>query len=68
MLLNVGGGYLLSLITQWVAFPLILEIHPTLAANIKIGLVFAVVSFCRGYGLRRLFEHLRVKREGSTSV
>ena len=55
---NVIVGYMLAVITQILIFP-VFGLHATLAQNLKIGLVFTVVSIARGYALRRLFEGLR---------
>ena len=55
---NVIVGYTLAVITQILIFP-VFGLHATLAQNLKIGLVFTVVSIARGYALRRLFEGLR---------
>ena len=52
---NVIVGYTLAVITQMLIFP-VFGLHATLAQNLKIGLVFTVVSIARGYALRRLFE------------
>lgn len=54
---NVIVGYVLAVITQIVLFPLF-GWNPTLAQNLRIGLVFAGVSLTRGYLLRRLFERI----------
>ena len=55
---NVVVGYTLAVITQILIFP-VFGLHATLAQNLKIGLVFTVVSIARGDALRRLFEGLR---------
>ncbi|ATQ55039.1 DUF7220 family protein [Paracoccus yeei] len=54
---NVIVGYVLAVITQIVLFPLF-GWNPTLAQNMRIGLVFAGVSLARAYLLRRLFERI----------
>lgn len=54
---NVIVGYGLAVITQILIFP-VFGLHASLAQNLKLGLVFTVVSIGRGYALRRLFEHL----------
>ena len=49
---------------QWTALLVIahvLEVPLSLMENTQIGLFMTVVSFIRSYGLRRLFEYLRVK-------
>ncbi len=55
---NVIVGYALAVITQILIFP-VFGLHATLAQNLKLGLIFTVVSIARGYALRRLFEGLR---------
>lgn len=55
---NVIVGYTAAVVTQILIFP-IFGLHATLAQNLKLGLVFTVVSIGRSYALRRLFERLR---------
>ncbi len=55
---NVIVGYTVAVVTQILIFP-IFGHHATLAQNLKLGLVFTVVSIGRSYALRRLFERLR---------
>ena len=55
---NVVIGYGIAVATQVVVFP-IFGIHITLADDLRIGLVFAMVSILRSYALRRLFEVVR---------
>ena len=50
-------GYLVALLTQffaywWWAIPV------TLSQNLKIGVLFTVVSLVRSYWVRRLFNYL----------
>lgn len=54
---NVIAGYLLALGTQRLAYPLF-GIHTTLAADSAIAAIFTLVSLCRSYAIRRLFERL----------
>ena len=56
---NVVVGYGVAVDTQILIFP-IFGLHTTLAKNLKLGLVFTIVSIGRSYALRRLFERLRV--------
>ena len=58
-LANVVVGYGVAVVTQILVFP-IFGLHTTLAQNLKLGLVFPIVSIGRSYALRRLFERLRV--------
>ena len=55
---NVIVGYGLAVITQILIFP-VFGLHATFTQNMKLGLIFTVVSIGRGYALRRLFEGLR---------
>ncbi len=55
---NVVIGYGVAVATQVVVFP-VFGIRITLADDLRIGLVFAVVSILRSYALRRLFEVCR---------
>lgn len=51
---NTAVGYLINLAAQAVIFP-VFSVHVTLSTNIKIGLIFTVISIARGYLLRRWF-------------
>ena len=55
---NVVVGYSIAVATQMLVFPLF-GLQTTLAQNLKLGLVFTVVSIARSFTLRRLFEALR---------
>jgi len=52
---NVVVGYGVAVVTQILIFP-IFGLHTTLAQNLKLGLIFTIVSIGRSYALRRLFE------------
>lgn len=56
---NVVVGYGVAVATQILIFP-IFGLHTTLAQNLKLGLIFTLVSIARSYALRRLFEGIRV--------
>jgi len=60
---NVVVGYGVALATQLVVFPWF-GLTVTLAQNVRIGLLFTVVSVARSYLLRRAFEAWRVRRSG----
>ena len=64
---NVSVGYVLAVLTQIVLFPLF-GWNPTLAQNMRIGLVFAGVSLARGYLLRRLFESIRIRNRTDVDI
>lgn len=54
---NVVIGYGIAVATQLMVFP-VFGIHITLADDLTIGGIFALVSLLRGFVLRRLFERL----------
>lgn len=56
---NVIVGYGVAVVTQILIFP-IFGLHTTLAENLQMGAIFTVVSIVRSFGLRRLFEAIRV--------
>ena len=57
---NVVVGYGVAVFTQILIFP-VFGLHTTLAQNLQMGAVFTVVSIARSFGLRRLFEAIRVR-------
>ena len=57
---NVVVGYGVAVVTQILIFP-IFGLHTTLAQNLKLGLVFTIVSIGRSYALRRFFEAVRMR-------
>jgi hypothetical protein len=59
---NTAVGYLVSLASQLVIFPL-LGIHVPLRTNLLIGTWFTAISIARGYVLRRVFTR-RTERRG----
>ena len=58
---NVLIGYLIALASQLLIFPLF-GIHVTLADNVLIGVLFAIVSLVRSYILRRIFNKIKENR------
>jgi len=58
---NVVVGYSVAVITQILIFPWF-GLHTTLVQNLKMGAVFTIVSICRSFTLRRLFEGFRVRK------
>jgi uncharacterized protein YacL len=52
---NVIVGLLISIITQMIIYP-ILNIPVTFSQNLIITFVFFVLSFARGYIIRRIFN------------
>lgn len=59
-LLNTSSGFLTSLLTQWVVFPMF-GFHPAFSDNLIITLIFTIVSIVRSYLWRRVFNALQVK-------
>jgi hypothetical protein len=57
---NVVVGYGVAVVTQILIFP-IFGLHTTLAQNLKLGLIFTIVSIGRSYALRRTFEAIRMR-------
>ena len=57
---NVIVGYGVAVVTQILIFP-IFGLHTTLAQNLKMGVVFTLVSITRSFALRRLFEAIRMR-------
>jgi len=55
---NVCIGYFVALISQLIIFPLF-GLNVTFQDNILIGLWFTLISICRSYILRRVFNKIR---------
>lgn len=58
--LSTAIGYIIACTTQVIVFPWF-GLDVPLSHNLMIGAIFTIVSIARGYMVRRLFEHLRVK-------
>ena len=58
---NVIVGYGVAVVTQFLIFP-IFGLHTTLSQNLQMGAIFTLVSIVRSFGLRRVFEAIRVRR------
>ena len=56
---NVVVGYGVAVTTQMLVLP-VFGLQTTLAQNLKLGLIFTVVSIARSFTLRRVFEAIRV--------
>lgn len=59
---NVIVGYGVAVVTQILIFP-VFGLHTTLVQNLKMGVVFTVVSIARSYVLRRVFEAMNAHEE-----
>ena len=57
---NVIVGYGVAVVTQILIYP-IFGLHTTLAQNLRMGLVFTIVSIARSFALRRVFEAIRMR-------
>ena len=55
---NVVVGYGVAVTTQMLVLP-VFGLQTTLAQNLKLGLIFTVVSIARSFALRRVFETIR---------
>jgi hypothetical protein len=64
---NVVVGYGVAVVVQIGVFPLF-GFWPTIRQNLTLGAVFTGVSLVRSYVLRRLFEHLRLRRERQSAA
>lgn len=60
-LANIAVGYGVAVVTQVIVFPFY-GIAVSWRGNVSMGAIFTVVSLCRSYVLRRLFNrwHVRV--------
>jgi hypothetical protein len=58
---NVAVGYGIAVATQMLVFP-IFGLQATLAQNLKMGAAFTIVSICRSFAIRRVFEAVWVHR------
>ncbi|GGG36273.1 MULTISPECIES: DUF7220 family protein [Hyphomicrobiales] len=63
-LANVAVGYGVAVITQMLVFPLF-GLSTTLADNMAMGAIFTVVSIARSFTLRRVFEAVRIRSDGT---
>ena len=52
---NILIGYFVALLSQIIIFPLV-GVEASLDQNIVIGLLFTVVSLCRSYAVRRVYN------------
>lgn len=57
---NVIVAYGVAVVTQILIFP-VFGLYTTLSQNLKIGALFTIVSICRSFALRRLFEAIQVR-------
>ena len=58
---NVAVGYCIAIAAQYAIFPMF-GIFVPFRAHLVIAGFFTVVSIARSYGLRRIFEELRLRK------
>ena len=57
---NVVVGYGIAVVSQLLLFP-VFGMHMTLKQNLKLAGAFTIISICRSFALRRIFEAIRVR-------
>ena len=57
---NVVVGYGIAVVSQLLLFP-VFGMHMTLEQNLKLAGAFTIISICRSFALRRIFEAIRVR-------
>ena len=57
---NVVVGYGIAVAAQMLLFP-VFGLHITMAQNLKLAAAFTIISICRSFALRRIFEAIRVR-------
>ena len=57
---NVVLGYGVAVAGQMLLFP-VFGMHMTMAQNLKLAGAFTIISICRSFALRRLFEAIRMR-------
>lgn len=60
-ILNVGSGFIISLIVWVYVIVPIWNFDVTMTENLTITFMFTIVSVIRGYAWRRLFNYYTVK-------
>ncbi|KQZ92779.1 hypothetical protein ASD64_19220 [Mesorhizobium sp. Root157] len=63
-LTNVAVGYGIAVFAQILVFPLF-GLSTTLAENMAMGAIFTVVSIARSFTLRRFFEAVLIRVDGT---
>ena len=57
---NVVLGYGIAVAAQMQLFP-VFGMHMSLVQNLKLAGAFTIISICRSFALRRIFEAIRVR-------
>ena len=65
--INTGAGFGISLAAQWYFLPL-LGVSISLHQNFVFATIMTVISICRGFILRRIFEALHIRVPMSASI
>lgn len=55
VIINVGSGYFSGMLVQWIVFPWF-GLETSLVQNALITAIYTIVSFIRGYIIRRVFN------------
>lgn len=64
---NIVVGYSLNFFLNLYLFQWLLGVTIPVRENLIMGAIFTVVSLVRSFGLRRVFEHLRVRHHVTLS-
>ena len=57
---NVVVGYGIAVAAQMLLFP-VFGMHVTMGQNLKLAGAFTIISICRSFALRRIFETIRAR-------
>lgn len=57
---NVLAGFGIAVVSQILIFPAF-GVQMTVAQNVKLASAFTLISICRSFALRRIFEAIRVR-------
>jgi hypothetical protein len=60
--MSTAAGFGLSLFLQWLILPWLLEVQIPLHTNIAFALIMTVASLVRGFGMRRIFEAMHIRK------
>jgi hypothetical protein len=63
---NIAIGFFVGLLANILVLPMF-GLHATLASNVKISLVFTLISLVRSYFLRRAFNRFHAWQHGARS-
>ena len=66
--INITAGFVISMIISHFVLPYFLGVTPTFSENFQITLVFTVVSFIKGYFIRRAFNRWHIRKHGPIQV